>query len=176
MDTSEDKASNTSASASSSASASASSSASASAAMLPPASDFRPPMSVASQQQQDWLIARPPDNLPALRTTAPWMRDPKWFHSVVVSPSAVVKMLSHCDSGVAKGIAKGGNPIEVMGMLLGRPNENHQLVVTDAFPLPIEGFETRVVADDQAVVNHMIALGESLERTRCEKFMGWCVH
>jgi COP9 signalosome complex subunit 5 len=168
MDTSEDKASNT--------SASASSSASASAAMLPPASDFRPPMSVASQQQQDWLIARPPDDLPALRTTAPWMRDPKWFHSVVVSPSAVVKMLSHCDSGVAKGIAKGGNPIEVMGMLLGRPNENHQLVVTDAFPLPIEGFETRVVADDQAVVNHMIALGESLERTRCEKFMGWCVH
>jgi COP9 signalosome complex subunit 5 len=62
-----------------------------------------------------------------------------------------------------------------MGMLLGRPDPltPHTLVVTDAFALPIEGFETRVVADDEGVVNHMIALGESLEATRKEKFMGW---
>jgi COP9 signalosome complex subunit 5 len=83
--------------------------------------------------------------------------------------------MMHCQSGVNKGIKKGGNPIEVMGMLLGRPDPNtpKTLVVTDAFPLPIEGFETRVVADDVNVVNHMIALGECLERTRHEKFMGW---
>jgi len=50
----------------------------------------------------------------------------------------------------------------VMGLLLGRPNteEGGCLVVTDAFPLPIEGFETRVIADDQDVVNYMISLGE----------------
>ena len=113
MDPSEEKASSASASASLSASAS---SAPASAMMLSSASDFRPP---PLSQREDWVIARPPDNLPALRSAAPWMRDPKWFRSVVVSPSAVVKMLSHCDSGVAKGITKGGNPIEVMGMLLG---------------------------------------------------------
>ena len=60
-------------------------------------------------------------------------------------------------------------------MLLGRPDPDtpHTLVVTDAFPLPIEGFETRVVADDVNVVNHMISLGECLELTRHEKFMGW---
>lgn len=60
-----------------------------------------------------------------------------------------------------------GNPLEVIGMLLGRPDPStpHRLVVTDAFPLPIEGFETRVVADDENVVNHMISLGESLETT-----------
>lgn len=83
--------------------------------------------------------------------------------------------MMHCHSGVEKGISKGGNPIEVMGMLLGRPDPDtpDTLVVTDAFPLPIEGFETRVIADDEGVVNHMIALGESLERTRNEKFMGW---
>ncbi len=46
-------------------------------------------------------------------------------------------------------------------------------MVTDVFPLPIEGFETRVIADDGDVINHMIALGESLENTRKEKFMGW---
>lgn len=68
-----------------------------------------------------------------------------------------------------------GNPIEVMGLLMGRPDTQspNTLVITDAFPLPIEGFETRVIADDEHVVNHMISLGESLEATRKEKFMGW---
>jgi COP9 signalosome complex subunit 5 len=63
----------------------------------------------------------------------------------------------------------------VMGLLLGRPDPYSPttLIVTDAFPLPIEGFETRVIADDQAVVNHMISLNECLERTRQERFMGW---
>eukprot|EP00977_Amphora_coffeiformis_P008553 scaffold1936_cov154-Amphora_coffeaeformis.AAC.3 len=62
-----------------------------------------------------------------------------------------------------------------MGMLLGRPDPEtpETIVVTDAFPLPIEGFETRVVADDEQVVNHMIALGEALEKTRKERFCGW---
>ena len=68
-----------------------------------------------------------------------------------------------------------GNPIEVMGILLGRPDPltPQTLVVTDAFALPIEGFETRVIADDEDVVKHMISLSESLEATRKEKFMGW---
>jgi len=63
----------------------------------------------------------------------------------------------------------------VMGLMLGRPDpfKPSNLIVTDAFPLPIEGFETRVIADDQHVINHMISLGERLEGTRNEKFMGW---
>jgi COP9 signalosome complex subunit 5 len=62
-----------------------------------------------------------------------------------------------------------------MGLLLGRPDPltPQTLIVTDVFPLPIEGFETRVIADDQDVVNHMIALSDSLENTRKERFMGW---
>ena len=58
------------------------------------------------------------------------------------------------------------------GLIHGRPDPTtpQTLIVTDVFPLPIEGFETRVVADDGDVVNHMIALGESLESTRKEKF------
>jgi len=113
--------------------------------------------------------------LQELRSSCPWTKDPKYFGAVALSPSAIMKIMMHCHSGVEKGIAKGGNPIEVMGMLLGRPDPDtpQTLVVTDAFPLPIEGFETRVIADDEQVVNHMIALGESLERTRNEKFMGW---
>lgn len=112
-----------------------------------------------------------------LRKESPWTKDPKYFTACSLSPSAVMKMMMHCQSGVKKGIDKGGNPIEVMGLLMGRPDHEtpKTLVITDAFPLPIEGFETRVIADDQDVVNHMIALGECLERTRKEKFMGWYV-
>jgi COP9 signalosome complex subunit 5 len=115
------------------------------------------------------------DQLQQLKSEAPWMKNPKHFTTIALSPTAVMKIMRHCQSGVEKGIAKGGNPIEVMGMLLGRPDPStpNTLVVTDAFPLPIEGFETRVVADDENVVNHMIALGESLEVTRKERFMGW---
>ena len=112
-----------------------------------------------------------------LRSGAPWTKDPKYFKACSISPSAVMKMMMHCQSGVKKGIDKGGNPIEVMGLLMGRPDSDtpKTLVITDAFPLPIEGFETRVIADDANVVNHMIALGECLEQTRKEKFMGWYV-
>jgi COP9 signalosome complex subunit 5 len=135
------------------------------------------------------------DRLQKLRKEAPWMRpaggdgssespqypDPKYFKSVAISPTAVTKMMTHCQSGVDKGIASsGGNPVEVMGILLGRPDPDmpRTLVVTDAFPLPIEGFETRVVADDAVVQNHMIALGESIEQRHAglvggEHFMGW---
>jgi len=115
------------------------------------------------------------EKLAELRSSAPWTRDAKYLESVAVSPSAIIKIMMHCQSGVNKGIKKGGNPIEVMGMLLGRPDPDtpKTLVITDAFPLPIEGFETRVIADDANVVNHMIALGECLEKTRKEKFMGW---
>lgn len=111
----------------------------------------------------------------ALLKEKPWMKAPKYFETVALSPSAVTKMVMHCARGVKKGIAKGGNPIEVMGLLMGRPDPESPktLIVTDAFPLPIEGFETRVIADDQDVVNHMINLTERLEKTRKEKFMGW---
>lgn len=113
--------------------------------------------------------------LQELRKSAPWTKEPKYFTSVAISPSAIMKIMMHCASGVEKGIAKGGNPTEVMGLLLGRPDPTtpQTLIVTDAFALPIEGFETRVIADDENVTNHMIALGESLERTRRERFMGW---
>jgi COP9 signalosome complex subunit 5 len=134
-----------------------------------------------SQQSQPRLTAdqrfysSDETKLQQLKSSKPWMKDPIYFKSVAVSPSAVTKMMMHCASGVSKGVAKGGNPIEVMGLLLGRPDPTHPttLIVVDAFPLPIEGFETRVVADDQDVVNHMINLTDCLGVTRKEHIMGW---
>ena len=41
------------------------------------------------------------------------------------------------------------------------------------FPLPVEGFETRVIADDDQVINYMIELSEALDESRTERLMGW---
>ena len=69
-------------------------------------------------------------------------------------------------------------PIEVMGLVEGHVDtgEERCLVVTDVFPLPVEGTETTVMSENLEVMNHMIALGEALEKTRNETppyFMGW---
>ena len=45
------------------------------------------------------------------------------------------------------------------------------IVVLDACPLPVEGSETRVVADDAQV--HMLELMDSMELRRKEGFVGW---
>ena len=104
-----------------------------------------------------------------------WMEDPKYFKSVKIGPSAVIKMIMHGQSGVDNGIKKGGKPIEVMGLLLGRPDteDPRSFIITDAQALPIEGFETKVVADDDKVLNYMIELQESNEVSRKEGFCGW---
>jgi COP9 signalosome complex subunit 5 len=76
---------------------------------------------------------------------------------------------------VDKGISRGGKPVEVMGLLVGRPDvaDPSTIIVSDALPLPAEGFETKVVIDDDSVINHMIELGDSLEASRLDHFCGW---
>jgi len=103
------------------------------------------------------------------------MADPCYFKRVKISPSATIKMMMHGQSGVEKGIKRGGKPIEVMGLLLGRPDvdDPHCLIISDAQALPIEGFETRVLTDDDAVLNYMFTLQEMNEFTRKEIFCGW---
>ena len=113
--------------------------------------------------------------LESVRASKPWTSNARHFKRVHVSACAAMRMMAHAVSGVEKGIAGGGKPVEVMGLLLGRPSTANvnELVVTDAFPLPVEGAETRVLSDDQTVLNYMIELSESLEKTRKERFMGW---
>lgn len=62
-----------------------------------------------------------------------------------------------------------------MGLLAGRPDPStpHTLVVSDVYPLSVEGFETKVVADDIDVMNEMINTAEYMEGTRHERIMGW---
>ena len=111
----------------------------------------------------------------AVRAAKPWMNDPKYFKVVKVSPSAISKMMMHSQFGVDKGIKKAGKPTEVMGLLVGRPDvyDPTHFVIYDAQPLPIEGFETRVIADDEVVVNYMFNLADSNELSHKERFCGW---
>lgn len=133
------------------------------------------------RQMEDAAYAFDEDVLKEVRNNKVWMQDPKYFKKVIVSPSAAMKMMNHANSGVEKGIKNGGKPVEIMGLILGRPStgtdrdagDAQTLIVTDCFPLPIEGAETRVLADDAEVINYMISLGEAIEQTRKEKFMGW---
>ena len=53
--------------------------------------------------------------LAALKADKPWTSDPKYFHTVSYSPAAVLKIMTHCHSGVVNGIEEGGKPLEVMG-------------------------------------------------------------
>ncbi|CBJ27075.1 COP9 signalosome complex subunit 5a [Ectocarpus siliculosus] len=131
--------------------------------------------SAPSKDSRDSLYSFDEAKLELTRKTKPWMQDPKYFKKVKISPSAAMKMLMHANSGVEKGMAAGGKPVEIMGMMLGRPDTEtaNALIVTDVFPLPVEGAETKVLADDQEVANYMIGLGDLLETTRKERFMGW---
>jgi COP9 signalosome complex subunit 5 len=123
----------------------------------------------------DSLYSINEDKLATVRQQKPWMHDPKYFRKVKISPSASIKMMMHGQQGVEKGVKQNGKPIEVMGLLLGRPDteDPNSLVITDAQALPIEGFETKVIADDENVINYMIELGDALEVTRKERFCGW---
>mmetsp|Transcript_62350 Transcript_62350/g.122665 ORF Transcript_62350/g.122665 Transcript_62350/m.122665 type:complete len:362 (-) Transcript_62350:33-1118(-) len=123
----------------------------------------------------DSLYSINEEKLAGIRKQKPWMNDPKYFKKVKISPSASIKMMMHGQQGVEKGVKQNGKPVEVMGLLLGRPDTEdlNCLVVTDAQALPIEGFETKVIADDENVINYMIELGDALEVTRKERFCGW---
>ena len=128
-----------------------------------------------SKQGNDAWYSVDEAKLSAVRESKLWTKDPRYFKKVMVSPTACVKMLMHSYSGCEEGIRKGGKPLEVMGMMLGCPHCDipEALVVTDVFPLPVTGFETRVVADDETVVNYMIELAEIVEKTRKERLFGW---
>jgi len=112
------------------------------------------------------------DYLVMLRKEAPWLKNNRFFKITRVSALAAMKMLKHSLAGVKKGRAsKGGMPIEVMGLLIGKP-EGEAIVILDAAPIPVEGIEYKVEASQEATI-HMANLQESMEDRRNERFVGW---
>jgi COP9 signalosome complex subunit 5 len=123
----------------------------------------------------DRLYVYNEEKIAAMRKGLAWMKDPKYFKRVKISPSALVKMMTHSQSGVDKGMKQNGKPVEVMGILFGHPDTEdvNSLIVADAQPIPAEGFETKVVYDDDSVINYMISLSEINEETRKFPYCGW---
>ena len=114
-----------------------------------------------------------------IKKAHPWLTDYRYFNKVKVSTTAAISMLQHAVQGVEKGLAKGFAPIEIMGLMAGRPStdpkEPRTIVITEIFPLSVEGTETRVVADDAAVQVSMVTMTETLESLRGnkERLIGW---
>jgi len=115
----------------------------------------------------------------ALSAAKPFLTNPKYFKNVRISPSAAMKMMMHVQSGVEKGIKNSitGKPTEVMGYLIGRQctEDPTCFIIGDAQALPIEGFETSVIAATDEVMNYQINWLELNGKSRhpCEKFCGW---
>jgi COP9 signalosome complex subunit 5 len=136
------------------------------------------------QQQQtdyDHYYSYDENALNIQRANKPWDSNVHYFKDCHVSALAAMKMFKHAIEGVEKGrnnansnnpsgAALAGTPIEILGLLIGKP-DGERIIITDACPLPVEGSETRVVADDAQV--YMLDLLESLELRRKDKFVGW---
>lgn len=98
-----------------------------------------------------------------MRERKPWTKDPHYFKHVHISAVALIKMVMH---------AKSGLPVEIMGALLGKC-ENNSFVIMDAFPLPVQGTESRVEALEEGSsfqVNFWSA-GQMVNRP--ENCIGW---
>lgn len=94
----------------------------------------------------------------------PWKEDVSFFKSVRMSAVALVKMVMHVKSGV---------PLEVMGLMQGKVTPDGVFIIMDAFPLPVEGTETRVNAGASAN-EFMVNFTESCEKMgKAENVCGW---
>jgi len=82
-----------------------------------------------------------------------------------------MKMLKHALSGVTEGRTERGVPVEVMGLLLGKP-EGNSIIVTDVFPLPVKGIEYEVQVMEKSLA-FMTQIQEALELRRNDRFVGW---
>lgn len=97
--------------------------------------------------------------------------DKKYFKNVKINSSAAAKMLEHAKHGVEKGRKRSGMPIEIAGLLIGKI-KNGTFVIFDTLPLPVEGTEAQVVANDGAAIEHPFRALPYIE-ARGMSFIGW---
>ncbi|KAF8473995.1 JAB1/Mov34/MPN/PAD-1 ubiquitin protease-domain-containing protein [Kalaharituber pfeilii] len=112
---------------------------------------------------RDGIYGWDADEKRALEEAKPWKQDPNYFKKVRISAVALLKMVMH---------ARSGGSIEVMGLMQGRVSAN-TFIVMDAYPLPVEGTETRVNAQD-AAYSYMADFDSSkVALGRPDNVLGW---
>eukprot|EP00933_Yihiella_yeosuensis_P011096 TRINITY_DN118138_c0_g1_i1.p1 TRINITY_DN118138_c0_g1~~TRINITY_DN118138_c0_g1_i1.p1 ORF type:complete len:346 (+),score=64.95 TRINITY_DN118138_c0_g1_i1:104-1141(+) len=134
-------------------------------------------MAASSDAQKSWeienqvkkvddasLYAFDEDEQEAIYQKRPWKEDNHFFKAVKMSAVAMIKIVMH---------AKSGAPIEVMGLMQGKVTSDGVFIIMDAFPLPVEGTETRVNAGagaNEFMVN-FTEVGEKIGKV--ENVCGW---
>lgn len=99
----------------------------------------------------------------AILAAKPWRNDPNYFTGVKISTIALLRMAMH---------ARSGGSIEIMGVMTGKI-VGREFVILDAYPLPVEGTETRVNAMGEGL-EYMVQYLESLHEVgRPENVVGW---
>jgi len=98
-------------------------------------------------------------------------QNPKYFKHVKINASAAAKMLEHARRGVIKGRKRSGMPIEICGLLVGKIRAE-TFVVYDSLPLPVEGTEAQVVANDERSLTLPFKTQEFFEK-KGYNFIGW---
>ncbi|KAL2017877.1 hypothetical protein VTK56DRAFT_1581 [Thermocarpiscus australiensis] len=122
-----------------------------------------PPTDKLVDSQRDALYDYNPSSQSDINAKRPWASDPHYFKTVRISAVALIKMVMH---------ARAGGPLEVMGIMQGYV-DGPALVVTDAFRLPVEGTETRVNAQGDAVEYLVQYLSLCRHESRAENVIGW---
>jgi len=107
-----------------------------------------------------------------LNKDKPWSKDPHYFKKCRINVLAATKMVKHAIQGVNTGRKQGGLPIEIMGLLIGRIDTD-SIIIMDCVPLPVQGTEVRVVADDEKVLGFMTRMQDRIEELRKDRFIGW---
>lgn len=106
----------------------------------------------------------------AIYQAKPWKEDVNFFKLVRISAVALIKMVMHARSS-GNGVL--GQMNEVMGLMQGKVTSDGTFIVMDAFPLPVEGTETRVNAGASAN-EFMVTFKEGTERVgKAENICGW---
>lgn len=85
--------------------------------------------------------------------------------------------MNHALYGVERGrkTSATGAPIEIMGLCVGHmdPEDNTAFVITDAFPLPVEGSEYNVVAESEEFDRCQSNLLDFFGDSRKDALLGW---
>ncbi|OHT17650.1 COP9 signalosome complex subunit 5a [Tritrichomonas foetus] len=90
--------------------------------------------------ESDYFTIKFDDFVVPFRTNGPAKTDSHYFKDVYINPRTLLNMINHSLSSQK----------EIMGFLAGH-FKDQSYIVTDAVALPIEGTETRVIADDGAI-------------------------
>jgi len=98
-----------------------------------------------------------------INTNKPWKDDVYYFKKIRISAIALIKMVMH---------ARSGGTLEIMGLMQGKIVGN-EMIVMDAFALPVEGTETRVNAQAEGY-EYMVEYNEKSKQVgRMENVIGW---